>query len=99
MRSTQLRSAPLLILLLSCGLVSPKSMDDALQELVAVVDRLGTGSCLPREFMGYLQNAKDCAKHKQFSPALRHCDDLENIMQCYDHMESCFTGHPVPKVK
>ena len=55
-------------------------MDDALQELVAVVDRLGTGRCLPREFMGYLQNAKDCAKHKQFSPTSHYCDDLENFI-------------------
>ena len=46
------------ILLLSCGLGSSKSMEDALKELLAVMNKIGTGRCRPTEFSGFMQSAK-----------------------------------------
>ena len=97
----ELRFAPLLtlLLMLSCDLSFSKSVDDALQEFVGVVDKLGTGRCLLREWKGFLQSAKNCAVLKKFSRTSHDCDDLEKIMQCYDHLEACYVEKNLDKVK
>ena len=98
---TIMGSAPLLmlLLLLSSDLGSSKSMDDAMKEFLAVLNKLGTGRCLPTEFRGFLQSVKDCAESKQFSRSSHYCDILENSMQCYDHLESCYSGKNLDKFK
>ena len=48
-----------LIVLLSCGLASSKSMDEALMEFLAVMNKIGTGRCLEFwGFVGIVQSAK-----------------------------------------
>ena len=74
-------------------------MDDALKEFVATIGKLGTGRCLPAEFKGFLQKAKDCGEHKQYPASLHYCDALESAMHCYDHLESCYTGNNLDKIK
>ena len=74
-------------------------MDEAMQEFVDLLDKIGTGRCPQREFVGYLADAKECKKGKQFSPTSHYCDDLENLMQCYDHVETCFTEENLKKFK
>ena len=88
-----------LLLLLSSGFVTSKSVDDALKEFVATIGKLGTGRCLPREFKGFLQKAKDCGKHKEYTASLHYCDALESSMHCYDHLESCYTGNNLDRFK
>ena len=29
----------------------------------------------------------------------QYCEDLENIIQCYDHLESCYSGKNLDKLK
>ena len=74
-------------------------MDQALQEFVEVLDKIGTGRCPHTEFLGYLNDAKACKKGKVYSPTSHYCDDLENMMQCYDHIETCFTDKNLNKFK
>ena len=74
-------------------------MEQAMQEFVEVLDKIGTGRCAQREFLGYLNDAKECKKGKEFSPTSHYCDDLENMMQCYDHLETCFTDKNLNKFK
>ena len=76
-----------------------KTMDEAMQEFVEVLDKIGTGRCVPREFLGYLNDAKECKRSKEFSPTSHYCDDLENLMQCYDHVETCLTDENLKKFK
>ena len=70
-----------------------------MQEFVEVLDKIGTGRCPQREFLGYLKDAKECKKGKEYSPTSHYCDDLENMMQCYDHLETCFTDEALKKFK
>ena len=74
-------------------------MEQAMQEFVEVLDKIGTGRCPQREFLGYLNDAKECKKGKEFSPTSHYCNDLENLMQCYDHLETCFTDKNLNKFK
>ena len=58
--SNAMSSLPLLtlILLLSCGLGSSKSLEEALKEYLAVMNKIGTGRCLPTEFSRFVQSAQ-----------------------------------------
>ena len=42
---------------------------------------------------------KECAEHKRFSGTSHYCEDLENVMQCYDLLESCYSGTNLNKLK
>ena len=74
-------------------------MDEATREFSTVLDKIGSGRCPPREFLGYLNDAKECKKEKVFSSTSHYCDDLENMMQCYDHVETCYTDKNLNKFK
>ena len=74
-------------------------MEDAFKEFVSVLDKIGSGRCLHRDSIGYLQSAKTCNKLKKFSPSSHYCDDLENSMQCHNHLEDCYTEKNLNKFK
>ena len=81
------------------GGVYSKTATEALEEFVKVLEEIGTGRCPHREFMGYLNNSRECREGKHFSRTSHYCDDLKNSMQCYDHIETCYTDKNLNKFK
>ena len=76
-----------------------KTANEALEEFVKVLEEIGSGRCPHREFMGYLNNSRECREGKHFSRTSHYCDDLKNSMQCYDHVETCYTDKNLNKFK
>ena len=52
-----------IILILSTGLVQSKTFDEAKDEYVEVILKIGTGICSERKFQALSTNAKTCTKN------------------------------------
>ena len=52
-----------IILILSTGLVQPKTFDEAMDEYVKVILKIGTGICSEWKFQTLSTNAKTCTKN------------------------------------